>query len=95
MRKWALDGPISNPPAAHGFPTAPSYLQQYAIHMAYVTQQQPREARMAYKRRIYDNCTTCPITLPNHVAYGLSRNAQKLNVEERGKISTLVPCQFP
>jgi len=34
MRKWALDGPISNPPAPHGFPKAPNNLQQYAIHMA-------------------------------------------------------------
>ena len=95
MRKWALDGPLSNPPAPHGFPTAPNYLHQYAIHMAYLTLQQPREARRAYKRRIYDICTTYPITVPKTVAYGLSRNAQKLNVEECGKISPPVSCQFP
>jgi len=54
MHKWALDGPISNPPAAHGFPTALNYLQQFAIDMAYIPPHQPREARKAYKHRIYD-----------------------------------------
>jgi hypothetical protein len=53
MRKWELDGPISNPPAAHSLPTAQKYLQQFAIDMAYVSPQQQCESRKAYKRRIY------------------------------------------
>jgi len=54
MHKWAIDGPISNPPTSHGFPTALKYLQQFAIDMTYVPPHQPREVRKAYKRRIYD-----------------------------------------
>jgi len=54
MHKWALDGPISNPPAAHGFPTALKYLQQFAIDMACVPPHQPCETRKTYKRHIYN-----------------------------------------
>jgi hypothetical protein len=54
MRKWEIDGFISNPPAAHNLPTAQKYLQQYAIDMVYVPPQKPCESRKAYKRRIYD-----------------------------------------
>ena len=54
MRKWAIEGSISNPPTAHALPPAFNYLQQYALDMAYVPPQCASEARKSYKRRIYD-----------------------------------------
>jgi len=54
MRKWAIEGPISNPPTAHALPPAFNYLQQYTLDMAYVSPQCASEARKSYKRRIYD-----------------------------------------
>jgi hypothetical protein len=52
MRKWAIEGPISNPPTAHALPPAFNYLQQYALDLTYVPPQRASEARKSYKRRI-------------------------------------------
>ena len=54
MRKWYIEGQISNPPITHTIPPAFNYLKQYALDMTYVPPQRSSEGRKSYKRRIYD-----------------------------------------
>jgi len=60
LRSWGLMAQSRNPPYRDRIPATLGYLRQYAVDVAFVTQQGSTESQSTYKRRLYDTVQQCP-----------------------------------